>query len=161
MNITVNGTTFPSSTIGFALQYRASEDCTIAGNWTDVGGKGSGEMWRLFDEIAIGDSTTQVNDISTSDASAEGYYSEINPSANNPNEVLVNENSEWDWPLENNGAADNTTYCFRMVLDDDRTLGSYRSDSYSKITTPPGTIDLMRHGKFFKDDIFRGYFWAN
>ena len=104
---------FPSSTIGFTLQYRASEDCTVAGAWTDVGAKGSGVAWRLFDEAAIGDSTVQVNNISTSDASAEGYYSEINPSANNPNDVLVNESSEWDWPIENYSAANNTTYCFR------------------------------------------------
>lgn len=161
MNITTLGDTFPSSTIGYTLQYRAAEDCTVPGTWTDVGDKGSGEIWRLFDESSIGDSTAQVNNISTSDSSAEGYYSEINPSANNPNEVQVNENSEWDWPVENNGAADNTTYCFRMLLDDDRTLGSYRSDSYPKITTAPGPADLMKHGKFFQNDTVQGYFWAN
>ena len=162
MNTTILGDTLPASTLGFQLQYRASNDCTVAGAWTDVGDKASGEIWRLFDEAAIGDSTAQVNNISTSDSSAEGYYSEINPTANNPNEILVNENTEWDWPIENNGAAANTTYCFRMILDSgDLTYGSYRSDSYPQITTAPGPGDMMRHGKFFKDSTLDGYFWAN
>ena len=162
MNITVMGDNFPSATSNFRLQYRESNDCTTAGTWTDVGDKGSGIAWRLFDETAIGDSTTQVNNISTSDATAEGYYSEINPTANNPNEVAVNENSEWDWPLENYDANPNSTYCFRMLLDtNDLTLGSYRPDSYPRITTAPGTADLMRHGKFFNEDTLKGYFWAN
>jgi len=161
MNMTISGITFPSTSTGFILQYRETEDCTTYGYWTDVGDKGSGSIWRLYDEAAIGDSTTQVNDISTSDSSAEGYYSEINPSANNPNDVLVGENTEWDWPIENNGAADNTTYCFRMVLDDYRVLGSYQSDSFPKITTAPGVGDLMRHGKFFQNETFKGYFWAD
>jgi hypothetical protein len=161
MNMTVGSATLSASTQAFKLQYSEDDDCTTASVWLDVGGKGSGTIWRLFDEAAIGDSTTQVNDISTSTASAEGYYSEINPSAVNPNEVLSGENTEWDWPLENNGANENSTYCFRMVLSDGTELDSYNTDSYPKMVTAPGAVNLMRHGNVFESEVEKGYFWTN
>lgn len=159
MNFTVATATLSASTQAFKLWYDADEDCTTASGWTAVGAKASGSIWRLFDEASIGDSTTQVNNISTSTASAEGYYSEIIPSGTNPSEVLVTENSEWDWPVENNGATANTTYCFRMTLSDDTAFGTYNSDSYPKLTTAPGPGDLMRHGKFFQNGTKQGFFW--
>lgn len=166
MNFEVTGLDLVVGEEAFELEYWASEDCTAVGSWTDVGAKASGSIWRLFDESSIGDSTVQVNNIDSSTVSAEGYYSEIIPSDVNPNEVIAaaSENSEWDWPVENNGAAENTTYCFRMVLDDAGTgteLDFYTADSYPKLTTAPGTSVLMRHGNFFQDDSEKGFLWAN
>ena len=161
MNFTVSGATLAASTQAFKLQYAADEDCTAATGWTAVGAKASGSIWRLFDEAGIGDSTTQVNDISTSTSTAEGYYSEINASAVNPNEILVTENSEWDWPIENNGATANTSYCFRMVLSNDTPFGTYNSDSYPKLYTAPDTSNLLRHGNIFQNNIEKGFFWGN
>jgi hypothetical protein len=107
-----------------------------------------------------------VNNIDSSTASAEGYYSEIIPSDTNPNEVLAasSENSEWDWPVENNGATENTTYCFRMVIDDESTgtaFDNYNGDSYPKLTTAPGTSNLLKHGNIFQNSSEKGFFWAN
>lgn len=161
MNFTVATSAVTASSQAFKLQYDAAEDCTTASGWTDVGAKASGSIWRLFDEASIGDSTTQVNNISTSTGGAEGYYSEINASATNPNAIAIGETSEWDWPVENNGATPNTSYCFRMVLSDDTPLDSYNSDSYPKLTTAPGASDLMRHGNFYQNDVERGFFWTN
>ena len=147
------------STQAFALQYDAEENCASASGWTNVGAKASGSIWRLFNEASIGDSTAQVNDISTSTASAEGYYSEINPSDTNPNEALAGENTEWDWPVENNGATENTTYCFRMVKSGGAVLDGY--NDYPKLTTAPGTSNLMRHGNIFQNATEQGFFWVN
>ncbi|MBN1162481.1 hypothetical protein JXA34_01915 [Patescibacteria group bacterium] len=161
MNLAVSSSTLLTDKQTFKLQYSAASDCTTASSWTDVGAKSSGSIWRLFDETGIGDTTPQVNDISTSTSSAEGFYSEINPTGVNPNEVAIGENVEWDWPVENNGAAENTTYCFRMVKGDGTVFRTYNSDSYPKLNTAPGVSDFMRHGNFFTNLEKAGYFWAN
>jgi len=161
MNFTVGNANLLTTTESFKLQFSGSDDCTTATGWTDVGAKASGTIWRFFDEAAIGDSTAQVNQISTSDSGAEGYYSEVNSTANNPNAVNTTQNTEWDWPVEHNGAADNTTYCFRMILFDGTDFDTYNSDGYPKLTTAPGGSNMMRHGKVFQNDVERGHFWAD
>jgi hypothetical protein len=161
MNLTIGGSRMGSTQQAFKLQYSAASDCTVASSWTDVGAKASGAIWRLFDEASIGDSTTQVNNISTSNSSVEGYYSEINASATNPLAVPTSNNTEWDWPVENNGAAASTTYCFRMILDDGIELNTYNADSYPKLMTAPAGSSLMRHGNFFESNSEKGFFWAN
>ena len=161
MNLTIGGANLPTTIESFKLQYSASDDCTTATGWTDVGAKSSGVVWRLFDDAVLGDSTTQVNQISTSDTGTEGYYSEINSTANNPNAVSTTQNTEWDWPVEHNGAQDNKTYCFRMLLFDGTDFDTYNSDSYPKLTTAPGGSNMMRHGNVFQNDVERGYFWAD
>ena len=157
----------------FQLQYvelpngtDTTNDCTVATQWTAVGAKGATDKaFRLFDEASIGDSTDQVNQISTSTAGSEGYYSEINYSAVNPYAVDPGEYSEWDWPLENYNATENATYCFRMVKHDGVStatpFSSYNSDSYPKLFTEPGTAPLMRHGNLFSGDEKKGFFWAD
>ncbi len=157
INLTVGTSNLPSASQAFKLQYSQANDCTTASSWTDVGAKGSGAIWRLFDEASIGDSTTQVNNISTSTSGAEGYYSEVNPSSTNPNSVNIGQNMEWDWPVENNGALTNSPYCFRMIKSNDSALDTYNSDSYPKIYTAPSTDNLLRHGNFFENNIERGF----
>ena len=166
MNFTISTLALPISTQRFQLQYDAAEDCTTATGWAAVGAKASGTIWRLFDEASIGDSTAQVNDISDSTGGAEGYYSEINASgtAVNPNAVGIGDNSEWDWPLENNGAATGTTYCFRMTKHDGASTATafetYTATGYPKLTTAPGTENLLRHGQFFGPEK-KGFLWAD
>jgi hypothetical protein len=163
------GGTLAQNTQRFQLQYATSSAglaCSSLGTWRAVGGKSSTiEDFRLFDEAAIGDSTEQVNDISNSTNNAEGYYSEINYTATNPKPVTSGQHSEWDWPVEDYKAQENTTYCFRMVKHDGSTTAtpfdSYNSYSYPRLTTNPGMTPLMRHGRFFQNDSLQGFFWAN
>lgn len=143
----------------FKLQYGEGEDCSAIGTWVDVGAKGSGEIWRLYDESSLADSETQVNQISTSDTGAEGGYTEITPSATNPNAVALGQQSEWDFPVENNGATDNTSYCFKMILADDSNFTAYTN--YPRLYTHPGMAIVMRHGNFFRNDAEQGFVWAN
>ncbi len=145
----------------FQLEYSAAEDCTTASSWTAVGAKASAGIWRLFDEAALADSTVETNNLSNSTGTAQGYYSEINPSSTNPNAVNISQLSEWDWPVENNGAAENTTYCFRMAKSGGAAFDAYNADSYPKLTTAPGTSVLMRHGNFFQNGSEKGFFWTN
>ena len=161
MKFNIGGANLLTTTESFKLQFSGSDDCTTATDWTDVGAKASGSVWRLFDDATLADYTTQVNQISTSDSGAEGYYSEINATTNNPNAVSTTQNTEWDWPVEHNGAADNTTYCFKMLLFDGADFDTYNSDGYPKLTTAPGASNLMRHGNVFQNDVERGYFWTD
>jgi hypothetical protein len=166
MNFEITGADLAASTDAYELEYGAGLDCDTVGSWSDVGAKASVSIWRLFDETGLADSTPQLNDLGSSTASAEGYYSEIIPSALNPNEVIAVslENSEWDWPVENNGAVENTSYCFRMVIDDAGSgtpLDNYNSDSYPRIVTAPGMSNFLRHGNIFSDGGERGFYWAN
>ncbi len=161
INFGVTVVNLAATTQAFQLEYSAAEDCTTASSWTAVGAKASASIWRLFDEVSIGDSTVEVNNLSDSTGTAQGYYSEINPSATNPNAVNTGQFSEWDWPVENNGAAENTTYCFRMAKSGGTAFNSYGATSYPKITTAPGVSVLMRHGNFFQNQAEKGFFWAN
>ena len=153
MNFTVGAANLPTTIEAFKLQYVADEDCTTATEWADVGAKASGTIWRMYDETSLADEVAQVNQISTSDSGAEGYFSELYTTSDNPNAVTATQNTEWDWALENNGAADNTTYCFRMAVDDEVVTFSYNSDSYPKLTTAPGGTNLMRHGSVFQNEV--------
>ena len=149
----------------FQLQYAQGESCTTASGWEPIGNVGEDKAWRLYDNTSIATSSADVRQISTSTSGAEGLYSEGVPTALNPNTVAASQISEWDWPVEYNSASENTSYCFRMVKDDGNlnatVFDSYNSDSYPFLTTDPGTEPLMKHGKFFQNDVLRGFYWAN
>ncbi|MDQ3007974.1 MAG: DUF2341 domain-containing protein [bacterium] len=161
LSVSVGDSAVSAATQAFKLQYASGEDCTTAVGWVDVGAKSSGSIWRLFDEAGLSDSTAQVNQISTSDTGVEGYYSEVNPSSTNPNLIAIGANTEWDWPVEHNGASDNTTYCFRMLKSDGNVFDVYNADGYPKLTTNPGTEQLLRHGNFFQNGTERGFLWSD
>jgi len=158
INVTVATANLSATSQAFDLQYAATEDCT-SGSWASVGAKASGTIWRLFDNTSLGDNINEVNQISTSDV--VGGYSETIPSQTNPNAVNIGQDVEWDWPVENNGATDNTSYCFRMTKSGGTAFGTYASDGYPKLTTAPGTSNLLRHGNIFQNSLEKGFFWAN
>lgn len=158
MNITVTNT-LSAGGQAFQLEYDTSEDCTTASGWALVGAIGSGTIWRFYDNTSLNDGDSQVNQISTSDVVAD--YVESNDTQTNPNEVTTGQDMEWDFAVENNGAAENTTYCFRMAKADGTALNTYNADSYPKLTTAPGTANLMRHGNFFQNGLEGGFFWAD
>lgn len=162
MNITVGGANLSTGTQAFQLEYVAASDCTTATGWSTVGAVGSATIWRFFDNTSLTDGVTQVNQISTSTSGAEGRYLESNSASwTNPNAVSVGQSMEWDFAIEDNGAAENTTYCFRLTKYGGTALDTYNSDSYPKLTTAPGISNLMRHGNFFQGETERGFYWAN
>jgi len=162
INITVGTANLSSGSQAFQLEYVATSDCTTASGWATVGAVGSGTIWRFFDNTSLTDGITQVNQISTSTTGAEGRYLESNSSSwTNPNAVDIDQSMEWDFAVENNGASENTTYCFRVTKYGGTELDTYNSDSYPKLTTAPGISNLMRHGNFFQGEAEKGFFWTD
>jgi hypothetical protein len=149
----------------FSLQYAVAEDCTNATGWQFVGNVGESKDWVFFDNPSIASSSANINKLNSSTNGAEGLYTEGIPSPLNPNAVSTGESSEWDFPVENFSATENTTYCFRFVKDDGSlnasTFNLYRSDSFPKLTTAPGTDNLMRHGMIWQNNEKKGFFWSN
>lgn len=143
------------------LLYKSTTDCTTLTGYTSVGASTSNEIWRYAaqDNAITNGTTLGANRISSTETA--GAYVEINPTATNPNEVTAGNEVEWDFHVQNNGAADGTTYCFKVEKSDDTDLDNYESDSFPKIETAPTTGDLMRHGNFFIDESEKGFFWAN
>lgn len=124
VRLSVNVTTSSESGHAFKLQYKAGTPCS-SGTWTDVGGLGSGEIWRGYDNTSVTDGATLTSNLlAVSDVSQT--YEEANNSATMPSAINVNEDGEWDWAIQNNGASEGTTYCFRMVKSDGTVLdGGY------------------------------------
>lgn len=72
---------------------------------------------------------------------AETYDEEI-PTRDNQNALPVDDVSEWDFVIQNNGADANSNYCFRMVYEDGSLFSQY--ESYPRLITnsPPLAPEL-------------------
>ncbi len=64
-------------------------------------------------------------------------YEEENPTLVNQNSLPVNDESEWDFVLQNNGALPNTNYCFRLVYEDGSQFNSYTNYPRLLTNAPP------------------------
>lgn len=125
----------PSSKFDMKLQYAQASDCSAAGSWTDVGGIGSGTIWRGFNQGgATTDGSTLPSSLLDGGVNNLMTYEESNNSAQNPNSVPANERAEWDWVIQNNNAGSVTPYCFRMVSTDGGGT-PIQYTRYAKLTT--------------------------
>lgn len=120
MNISVSGLSMPVTTQSFKLQYSNN----TAGPWSDVGAIGSVLIWRGFNNATPLDGAT-ITTLLLSTSNVRESYEEANPSVANPNALSVGQFGEWDWVIQENNAATNTTYYFRMVKSDGTALDSY------------------------------------
>lgn len=145
----------PASSQQFKLQYKpdTAVDCW-AGTWTDVGASGSGSIWR-FATSTPSDGALVTPVLSASDVS--GHYTKSNPTVTNTNSVFTFDYIEYDFHIEQNGAAGATQYIFRVVKSDDSTLTDYSACPY--LTTLPGPESLMRHGRFFLNNAKQSFIW--
>ena len=71
-----------------------------------------------------------------------------NNSASNPNAIAISAVGEWDWAIQNNGATNDTSYCFRMALDDGTPFGTYTN--YPELTIEAGFQQM--HFRWRNDD---------
>lgn len=94
--------------------------------------------------IAFKDNTTPADgDALTSNANdptdggrtiTNQSYVEANPFSNTESSILnTGQDGKWDFSLVDNGADPDTTFCFRMVFNDDEVLDTY--DIYPEVTT--------------------------
>ncbi|MFQ5860405.1 MAG: hypothetical protein ACE5IG_02505, partial [Dehalococcoidia bacterium] len=132
MNVEDAGAELPAGEV-FKLQYSTS----TLGPWTDVGALASAEIWRGFDNLTPADGATVSATLLTTSTVVE-TYEETNNSATTPNAILVSGRGEWDWVVENNGAAESTTYFFRMVKGDATALDAYTT--YPQLSTAASTL---------------------
>ncbi len=156
MTLNVTAALHPATVDSFKLQYGArSSTCSAVSAWLPLGNIGSTTaLWR-GNAAAPADGTALSTDppaggalnISVSDVA--GTYEEENDTALNPFTALVNEDIEFDWNIENNGAADKTNYCFRMVYNDNSELEGY--NRYPVVRTV-GYEPVSRGWKWFGDE---------
>ena len=92
----------------------------------------STDFYAASPEDSIGDGQTLSSTVLSGSTLPESYEEE-NDSAYNPYRLTTSDVGEWDWVLEDNAAATNTSYCFRMVDSTGGVLGSY-SDYPTLIT---------------------------
>lgn len=70
--------------------------------------------------------STNANDPThSSDTVIAQSYEELNPFTNNVASIAVGQDGLWDFSLKDNGAASNSTYCFRIVKSDNSVIQSY------------------------------------
>lgn len=138
------GGSIEASTIQFKLQYGQGATCSAIGTWVDVGGLGSGTIWRGYDNNSPPDGSTITASLLNSQSNALQSYEEANNSVSNPNIISDGSRGEWDWVIQNNGATGGTDYCFRMTKSDGSVL---QYTHYPKITTATAiSISLSTDG---------------
>ncbi len=142
MNLAVGGSNLPAAYQAFKLQYSTG----TGGPWNDVGAAGSGVIWRGFDNTTPADGANITTLLLTTSNVLESYE-EQNPSAANPNAINNGQRGEWDWVVEDNNAASNTAYYFRMVKSDGTVLDSYVN--YPQLTMPPALIFTQQDYRWY------------
>ncbi len=117
------------------LQFGQGADCSAVGVWNDVGSLGSAAVWRGYDNTTPTDGVTLASSVLDGGLNTVQTYEESNNSVVMPNPIAAGERGEWDWVIENNGAANFTSYCFRMTLADGTPINYTR---YPQVTTSTG-----------------------
>jgi len=136
------------NTESFKLQYGEGSTCSSISTWTDVGAIDSASIWRGYNNATPADGATVTANL-LSNSTKTGTYEEANNSATNPVTAQMSDYTEYDWVIQDNGAPENTTYCFRMVQSNGTPLDVYTN--YPQLTTKPSII-TQRAYIFENDD---------
>lgn len=132
MTARVANANLPAGLYDFKLQYgQRISSCSAIASWSDVGSTTSGTIWRGYNApgvtngVVLSTDPPTGGDLLLSVSDVAGNYVELNPSPTNPYIVEPGEDIEFDWHLEDNGALERTSYCFRMIKSDGATLDGY------------------------------------
>lgn len=137
MNLLANNATGTVNSTAFKLQYAEGEICTDITEWSDVGALGSSTAaFRGYNNASVNDGTL-LSSTTLASSTAFGTYEEQNLSSFLQTQIDEGEVAEWDWVIENNGAAGNATYCFRMVRETGVALSTYTSYPQLETAGPP------------------------
>lgn len=119
----------------FKLQFapRPTPSCTAISStaWSSIGNIGSTTApWRatstpLTDGTVLSTDPYTPGDLVLGVSDVAGTFEEENNTASTPYQVNPGEDVEYDWAIEDNGATDKTSYCFRMVESDGTLLTGY------------------------------------
>jgi hypothetical protein len=142
MSLAVTNATLVPSVDTFKLQYapRVTNCGAIAhSSWFNLGEIGSSTaLWRATttsatDGTVLSSDPPVPGDLLIAASDVAGTFEEENDTAVTPYQVNHGEDLEYDWAIQNNGAADKTSYCFRMVESDGTPLYAY--DAYPTMRT--------------------------
>ncbi|MCA9361738.1 hypothetical protein KC906_00025 [Candidatus Kaiserbacteria bacterium] len=155
VTLEVRNADLPAGLRTHKLQYGArTSTCTAIEDWTDVGAIGSGEIWRGYDTsvadgIAVSEYPALAGELNIDSVSeVGGRFVEQNPSLANPYDVQEDQDFEYDFVIEHNGANGSTFYCFRVVNSNGETLDGY--NNYPQLRTA-GFTPVLNHWRWFGD----------
>ena len=157
MTLQVNNANMPAGFQDFKLQYglRSSTCSAIAvDDWFDLGSSSSSTAWRGYSATGTTNGANLSTDPPTggdlllSISDKAGSLVEQNPSPANPFTILEGENVEYDWYVQHNGANAKSTYCFRMVKNDNNVLDVY--NNYPQIRTA-GFTPTIKNWRWYDD----------
>lgn len=135
MTVTVTGSPV-SEGDEFKLQAAYGDVCStvFSYQWFDVGGVGSGEVVRGYDNATPVDGDV-LTTLLISDSDVEGTYEEENTASIPVGGIAVGETMEFDWVVQNNGITAGNSLCFRMVYPSGEEFDTYTE--YPQIQTSP------------------------
>jgi hypothetical protein len=159
MSLQAVNASLPEASKGFRLQYGALVSTCSAiseANWNTLGDSASSTIWRGYSATGTTDGTVLSGDpptggdllLSVSDVA--GTFEESNDTGANPYAVAENEDVEYDWIIEQNGANAETYYCFRVVESNGTTLGAYMQ--YPQIRTASFT-PRSQNWRWYDDEV--------
>jgi hypothetical protein len=156
MSVSVEGSAQPAGVDSYKLQFSPRvTTCTAVTNWSDIGDAASTTAhWRGVnntpaDGTALSTDPPTIGDLKLSVSTVAGTYEEGNNSAVNPYIAFPNDEVEYDWIIEHNGANDKTSYCFRMIEADGTVFDGY--DFYPTIRTV-GYEPLITNWRWYDDE---------
>jgi hypothetical protein len=156
MALQVGTTTMTASSTQFNLQFAPrTSTCDAVSSWTNLGAPGSGALWRGFNATPVDGTQLAGGDpppggttlLSVTDSA--GTYQESIPTAVNPFAVIVGNHVEYDWNVQNNNAATNTPYCFRMTKSDGTAFFAY---TFYPVVTTRGYMPEQKAWHFYDDE---------
>ena len=94
--------------------------------------------WTFGNNAGVADGATIVTTL-LGDSEEGESYNESNPTAASPNTILVGQEGEWDWVIENNSADTTLDWFFRVINSSGTALDTYTN--YPKLNgTTPGAV---------------------
>lgn len=143
MSVRVENSTTTVASQAFKLQYAEAGNCSSALNWFDVAPiASSSAIWRGYNNAGVPDGATLPSVVLSTAQHAQSYEEENN-SVSNPAQIGVGEVGEWDWVVQQNGAAAGTNYCFRMVRSDGTPFDAYAVYPVTLTNSAPGTPEMF------------------
>lgn len=132
VNVEVTNATSTAGT-GYKLQYGATNGvCNAVSSWFDVGDSASSTLWVGKVNVAVSDGAT-LSSTTLASTTVSETYEDDGVASTSPSDINPGAVGEWDWSLENNGAAAGTLYCFRMVESDGTNFSTYTN--YPRLIT--------------------------
>lgn len=156
MSLKISGAAQPAGTDTFKLQYgKRSGTCTAISAWRDIGDASSTTApWRGVNNTPADGALLSTDppvggDLLLSVSTVAGTYEEANDTLANPYVAFPNDQVEYDWVLQDNGATDKSTYCFRMVQSDGTAFTTY--SNYPVLRTV-GYEPLVTDWRWYDDE---------